>query len=372
MVSDWTPVNDRQWMVPLPPTVTLEAVRDELLGMGAVYCWLDVVCARQRRDLTDADGNPIPDTVRAEEMAIDLPTMGNIYVMASKVVRYYSGLGLPFSPDGLADERHWLKRGWTLQEMNINTAVGGLYTETRAVPVTGFERDRDAEEFPEFSALLRPLEAIVTATPRLAKVVKAMRPRHTRDNVDKIYGLGYLIRARTLPAYKAVKGNAPSLLEDVWWQLVHCMSDTMHGELLFLFTQPGKYKKRKWLPKWEQLMAADMLQDSHLDESVKILPSGKAKYYGYVLANCHIAGDVVTVMGQWEVDREFVFQRDQTCLLDGSYTLVGNMRRDYFVVCKPQVKVKDSLEKVFVIRLSTGESERLTEWGLRRDECLFS
>lgn len=34
-------------------------------------------------------------------MAVDLPTMGNVYVMADMVVRYYNGLGSPVSPDGL-------------------------------------------------------------------------------------------------------------------------------------------------------------------------------------------------------------------------------------------------------------------------------
>lgn len=364
-----SPVNERQWMVPLPPGVTLEAIRDELLGMGATYCWLDVVCNRQ--GVKDADGVTVPDAQLAEELAADLPTMGNIYAMAGTVVRYYSGLGLPFSADGLDDTHHWFNRGWTLQEMNIKTVVGGLRAESRVVPVTGFECDRGAEPFPEFSALLRPLDSIVTATPRLAKVVKAMRPRHTRDNVDKIYGLGYLIKARTLPAYRAVEPDVTSRLEDVWWQLVYCMSDTMHGELLFLFTRPGGYKKRKWLPKWEQLMAADMVQDPNLDESVRLLPSGRAKYFGYRLAVCEIVGDEVAVTGEWEVARRFRFERDQACALQGTYTLVGNPRREYFVVCKPQVNADDLLEKVFVIHISATETARVLEWGIHRKECIF-
>lgn len=361
-----TPVNEHQWPVPLPASVTLEAVRDELLAMGAVYCWLDVVCIRQSSGLKDA-----PDPVRDRELEADMPTMGNIYAMAAMVVRYYSGLGLPFSPDGLDDDHHWLNRGWTLQEMNIRTRVGGLGSEERVVPVTGFECDRGEDPFPEFAARLRPLDSIVTATPRLAKVVKAMRPRRTRDDVDKIYGLGYLIKARTLPAYKAVRGDAAGKLEDAWWQLVYCMSDTMHGELLFLFTQPGEYKKRKWLPKWEQLMMGDMVQDMNIDESVRLLPSGKAKYNGYRLGVCEIVGNEVIVKGMWDVDRRFRFERDETCTLGGVYTLVGNPKRSYFVVCKPQVKADDLLAKVFVIHLSPAETEAVMQWGLHRSDCIF-
>lgn len=71
-------------------------------------------------------------------MSIDLPTMGNIYAMASTVVRYYSGFALPFNEkDDLNHKNHWFMRAWTLQEMNI----GGLSGKKRPVPITGYEFD---------------------------------------------------------------------------------------------------------------------------------------------------------------------------------------------------------------------------------------
>ena len=39
-----SPVNAHEWLIPLPHGVTLEAVRNELLNLGAQYVWLDVVC----------------------------------------------------------------------------------------------------------------------------------------------------------------------------------------------------------------------------------------------------------------------------------------------------------------------------------------
>lgn len=53
------------------------------------------------------------------------------------------------------------------------------------------------------------------------------------------------------------------------------------------------------------------------------------------------------------------------------YTLVANPRRDYFVVCRLQKEEEKSLEKVAVVRLGAGESEKVKEWGMRRSECLF-
>ena len=44
MVRLTTAVNQEQHPVPIPEGVTLDAVRDELLGLGAQFCWLDILC----------------------------------------------------------------------------------------------------------------------------------------------------------------------------------------------------------------------------------------------------------------------------------------------------------------------------------------
>jgi len=121
----YTSVNEKQWPVPLPTGTTLEALRDELLGFGAVYVWLDVLCLRQY----DKD-NKANEAARVNEWRLDVPTIGNIYRQAQKVVRYYNGLGKPFQHTGWDDERHWLNRAWTLQEMRTwhdgQTITGGV------------------------------------------------------------------------------------------------------------------------------------------------------------------------------------------------------------------------------------------------------
>lgn len=374
-------VNEREWPVPLPPGVTLEAVREELLGMGSEYCWLDVVCARQRASEHESEKGKLRKLLRDKEMEVDIPTMGNIYVMAAMVVRYYNGLGCPFTGHGLSDSRHWLKRVWTLQEMNLHTRIGGLSPTQINVPVTGFEYDHATGPYQHLSYLLRPLEIMITITPSLVGVVKGMRDRHASDPVDKIYGLGYLLKARSLPAYtpispiKLSESSKSSGLEDVWSRLVRCMADAMHGELLFLFTQPGNGEGKKWLPTWKQLMEIDMINDPKLDETVVLQSDGNAKYEGYRFQTCEIAGTEVTVMGRKLQDRKFSFLPSKSSPPPGIYTLVANPRRDYFVVCKHTSSETAILDKVSVIRLRPNEpgmaKSTVWGWGLVRSECIF-
>ncbi|PBK89193.1 hypothetical protein ARMGADRAFT_333916 [Armillaria gallica] len=45
-----TPINGRQWPVPIPEDANLDLVRIEMLNLGAEYAWLDVLCLRQKGD----------------------------------------------------------------------------------------------------------------------------------------------------------------------------------------------------------------------------------------------------------------------------------------------------------------------------------
>jgi len=121
-----TPINNYRWPVPLPEGITFEQIRWEALRAGAVYCWLDVLCLRQRtmefnpsRGLfTGVPHLPVEIGIqkRLEEWSIDVPTIGNNYRQATNVLRYFNGLGRPLQLSGWGDPRHWLNRAWTLQE----------------------------------------------------------------------------------------------------------------------------------------------------------------------------------------------------------------------------------------------------------------
>ncbi|KAF8460021.1 hypothetical protein BDZ91DRAFT_645116, partial [Kalaharituber pfeilii] len=82
-----TPINHYQWPVPLPAGTTFEEIRWEALHAGASYCWLDVLCLRQKTF------EPVTEEQREVEWSIDVPTIGNVYRQATHVLRYFNGLG---------------------------------------------------------------------------------------------------------------------------------------------------------------------------------------------------------------------------------------------------------------------------------------
>ncbi|KAF8465052.1 hypothetical protein BDZ91DRAFT_820980 [Kalaharituber pfeilii] len=120
----WTSVNSYQWPVPIPKGVKLEKLREDLIGLGCRYAWLDVLCLRQeyRKELTKIQHllgeRKRRERLRLKEWKIDVPTIGFIYCAPSPVVIYFNHLGRTFDPTNwnVDDTYHWLKRAWTLQE----------------------------------------------------------------------------------------------------------------------------------------------------------------------------------------------------------------------------------------------------------------
>jgi len=94
-----TSINQYQWPVPVPHGVDLEGnIRTELLSFGAEYVWLDVLCLRQKSNTPrSGNHNGSLDSTQHNEWKIDIPTIGNIYRAAERLVRYFNGLGRPFS-----------------------------------------------------------------------------------------------------------------------------------------------------------------------------------------------------------------------------------------------------------------------------------
>ncbi|SJL08951.1 uncharacterized protein ARMOST_12326 [Armillaria ostoyae] len=114
-----TPINGKEWPVPIPKDADLNLIRIEMLNVGAEYAWLDVLCLRQKEE-----GGPRED-LRAEEWRLDVPTIGGVY--GRKVVIYLSGLGRPLGlKDGdLDSNRNWFRRAWTLQEVRCQCIIAG-------------------------------------------------------------------------------------------------------------------------------------------------------------------------------------------------------------------------------------------------------
>jgi len=143
-----TPINNYRWPVPLPKGITFEDIRWEALRAGAVYCWLDVLCLRQRTMERDTSRGPHPGDPeskppgeigiqeRLKEWSIDVPTIGNNYRQATYVLRYFNGLGRPLQLDGWGGPLHWLNRAWTLQETRPeHIMVNGAVPDGMPVPL---------------------------------------------------------------------------------------------------------------------------------------------------------------------------------------------------------------------------------------------
>ncbi|KAF8416648.1 hypothetical protein EV426DRAFT_509386, partial [Tirmania nivea] len=78
-----TSINGYQWPVPLPRN-TYKPRR------CAEYVWLDVLCLLQQPH------NPSLELLKQYEWKLDVPTIGNVYRAAERVVRYFNGLGIAF------------------------------------------------------------------------------------------------------------------------------------------------------------------------------------------------------------------------------------------------------------------------------------
>ena len=262
-----TPINQYQWPIPLPKNTTLDDLRSELISLGAEYIWLDVVCLRQ-----NSEGNLLGRLQRTE-WRLDVPTIGNIYRAAAKIVRYFNGLGVPFSKEGWDDKRHWLQRAWTLQEIaqEKTTINGGIPRGKRRdqgrapVPVlvpAQAEQDEQAQHENEQGPLLnsrgkvkgeiiklrdaiRPVISLAAQvdTPRGCEVyelAQEMTKRHASHPVDKISGLFYLLRTTKLPCYDAHMTG-----EEFWKRCFHLLPVERKVEMLFGFPYRGKVPQEK-------------------------------------------------------------------------------------------------------------------------------
>ncbi|KAK0506557.1 hypothetical protein EDD18DRAFT_1342948 [Armillaria luteobubalina] len=237
-VDMWTPINGREWPVPIPKGASLDLIRIEMLNLGAEYAWLDVLCLRQR-------GGPRED-LHVEEWKLDVPTIGAIYRDA-RVVWYLSGLGLPLSlkEGDLESDRCWFRRAWTVQEVGLLRTIAG---DTPDGPMHAEPIDKAGNYENE---ILTKLHKQLKSTPGMGDIcgaLSAMQHRKSTYPIDKIAGLAYSLWTTAIPAYYESQS-----LEDAWTALVNEMSTSVRGDLFFLYPEPGTGCV-KWRPSWEQVM----------------------------------------------------------------------------------------------------------------------
>ena len=268
-----TKVNGYQWEIPIPVGVTPELIAKEVKTLIAsrpcrgrpwsFYCWLDLLCIRQ-----ESPGKPSElEQLRQLEWSFDIPTIGSIYRAAVGTVRYFNGLGKPFSAFGWDDERHWLNRAWTLQEIKseMMTLNGGIST----IPSSNSKSGKNVNlviplNTMGFIARHRERLRLRDALAPLAKIARdaefgrcsiitlfqEMRHRYATADQDKIAGINYLLCPAYLPIYKLHEDD-----DEAWRRSIHLLPRTSCLELIFNFpfSSRGGPAKASWAPSWAQI-----------------------------------------------------------------------------------------------------------------------
>ncbi|KAK0430076.1 hypothetical protein EV421DRAFT_2065775 [Armillaria borealis] len=269
-----TPINGREWPVPIPKDANLDLIRIEMLNVGAEYAWLDVLCLRQvggrREDL------------RTEEWKVDVPTIGCVYDQTvGRVVCYFSGLGRPLilKACDFESDRSWFRRAWTLQEIKGS-----------GDPIIGGETGDDGVMEEAIRARIqKQLSLLQDLRGSVAEALSAMQKRVSTNPVDRIAGLTYLVVGLTngIPAYYEAQTE-----EDAWMTLVTAMETWLRAELLLWYPEPGSGSK-VWRPSWTQVMkeALPLHDGTQWLREVDRMEETDADYFqGLCIDSAHVRG----------------------------------------------------------------------------------
>jgi len=262
--------NSFEWLIPQPPDANLDHIRNQLLQEFRIeYCWLDVLCLRQKGELEDE----AIEAIRMREWEIDVPTIGNVYRNAKSVFRYFNGLGLPMKTDLEAweSQNHWNNRAWTLQEIRPDDEMIDVQPHWAPIqglvplntPITGAAPQKTIRQ------MLQPISELSLAAHSeqgcsIIRLAGQMSQRFSSNPVDKIAGINYLMwpkgRRFDLPIYEENLG-----IDEGWLRCVGSMRRDLKVELLFLFPYPRASGQstspeaelacdgRSWIPTWAQI-----------------------------------------------------------------------------------------------------------------------
>ncbi|KAK0493593.1 hypothetical protein EDD18DRAFT_1405430 [Armillaria luteobubalina] len=340
-VNVWTPINGKEWPVPLPKDADLNLVRIEILNLAAEdlaeyrtphdwtqyaaeYAWLDVLCLRQKEE-----GGPRED-LRMEEWRLDVPTIGAVY-QNRKVLIYLNGLGRPLRlKDGdLDSDRSWFRHAWTLQEVGMSCIIAG---DTPDGPLHAQQIDGGNYE----TVLLTRFHNELNSLERGGSVaiITHMQKHVSTNPVDRVAGLAFILGPNTLPAY-----HESETLEDAWTALVNAMIPWNHVQLLLTYPRAGLGSK-KWRPTWDQLMQEPlpqfgcsinaMVDVAHNDEIDEDLYFGLCIQKGYVqgfdtgsVGNQDRHGELVVKAADGIMHTFKIHVTHQLPIPEDTYTLLG-------------------------------------------------
>ena len=211
---------------------SLDIVRAHLRKRDIDYCWLDILCLRQE--------GGIQEQQRSLEWETDVPTIGNIYRNAVIIVRYLNGLGkeLVNHRGAWADERHWINRAWTLQEIKPDDQMS---TPDGDKELNLLQTVRDTNPPQSIHQLLHPVSQLAATahSPKGCRIIPLVRQivgRSASSALDKVAGINYLMWPAgsrfDVPIYKTMS------IDSAWLKCVYSMRLELKLELLFLYPNP--------------------------------------------------------------------------------------------------------------------------------------
>ncbi|KAK0470904.1 hypothetical protein IW261DRAFT_1345045 [Armillaria novae-zelandiae] len=363
-VNVWTPINGKEWPVPIPKNVDLNLIRIEMLNLGAHYVWLDVLCLRQKEE-----GGQKED-LRVKEWTLDVPTIGGVYTR-EKVVVYLNGLGRPLRlKDGDFDsDRNWFRRAWTLQEVESRCIIAGDMPDG---PMHAQQIDGRKYETALLTRFHKKLHSMTKRPGHIFTVLADMQKRVSTNPVDRVAGLAFPLWPHTIPAY-----NERGTLEDAWTALVNAMNTTIRTGFLLVYPGVGLGCK-KWRPTWDQVMMEPLPKDvndlhAHIYHDNKThedwffgpcIEKGHVQIFDAESATEHDQCGELVVKATDEITLTFkIYVTHQIPIPEDTYTLLGDTWHHTWAVGR---RLPDQrFEKVSVIVIDDPDyEERLKNLGL--------
>ncbi|KAK0479162.1 hypothetical protein IW261DRAFT_1399540 [Armillaria novae-zelandiae] len=360
-MSVTTPINGKEWPVPMPKDANLNLIRIEMLNHGAQYAWLDVLCLRQKGGKGEY--------LRLEEWKLDVPTIGFVYASAPRVVCYFNGLGRPLhlTAGYFKSERCWFRRAWTLQEININPIIDGETGDDIA-------EDEVQKKFYERLARWGPIQGPMS----VLELASEMRNRVSSGPLDKVAGLAYLLNPPCIPIYDVKMSDA-----DAWEVLMDVMFPRYRSELFVCFPEPGNGRKY-WRPSWQQILTMKYcLTTSTLwVGDFRHGDTDEDWYTGYFIDSADVRGLDEGLEEEMPRQGEMVFKTSSgiSCTFkisadhvypipDGSYAVAGAYRLRHCVV--GWLRENQKFEKLSIFRLVDDEPFNSWELGLEKREVIL-
>lgn len=342
-----SPINCYAWPIPLPKGVSLSMIRENILDQfpGLRYCWLDVLCLRQQGFSKDACVPRVPlgdilglyqergDSIRRiNEWKIDVPTIGNIYQLATSKIRYFNGLGIPVSTKGWDAPTHWLNRAWTLQEGTGTVGdISCVVKSSAQLELTNVKTGSATQqplnlwgsrggEYKYLRDFVQEVDSVLQNTSGnrdILALAREMGNRYASTEIDKIAGLSYLLGFEVLPTYDA------GLSEHQAWE--RCLRYMPYPIKLSLFFDCPLVSESNWFPTWDYITCCPILcvpsPPTVIPEHIKLQSRNKNNRGHHPFPGLTVTGYVFYDCTLMDMDKQ-----DDGKLDDGSHEDTSNSR----------------------------------------------